>query len=94
MSAMTQFKRKAITTEVTEEHRGISPELLGVPLCSLCPLWLKSLWKIAAATLREIFDESAYERFLARHKLVSSAASYTQFCRDREQTVVRRPRCC
>lgn len=55
---------------------------------------LVSALKLGTATLREIFDESAYERFLARRKLATSAAAYAQFCRDREHTVMRRPRCC
>ena len=46
------------------------------------------------ATLREIFDESAYERFLARHGVASSVSSYARFCREREAAKVRRPRCC
>jgi len=44
--------------------------------------------------LREIFDESAYERFLAQHHLTSSARAYASFCRDHDQTKARRPRCC
>jgi len=46
------------------------------------------------AVLREIFDESAYERFLARTRSSRSVASYRQFLRERETTITRRPRCC
>jgi len=46
------------------------------------------------ATLREIFDESSYERFLEQKQLASSAASYAEFCREREPGQLRRPRCC
>lgn len=46
------------------------------------------------AVLREIFDESAYERFLSRQHLVSSAEAYSSFCRDHQQSKARRPRCC
>jgi hypothetical protein len=46
------------------------------------------------AALREIFDESAYERFLVRQGLASSVASYARFCREREAAKARRPRCC
>src|SRR5262245_29569934 len=49
---------------------------------------------IALATLREIFDESAYERFLSRTQTVRSVASYREFLREREATIVRKPRCC
>jgi hypothetical protein len=50
--------------------------------------------KLSAAILREIFDESAYERFLAQHRLASSAAAYSRFCHERDRTQARRPRCC
>jgi hypothetical protein len=88
---MKEFKRKAITTEVTEEHRGKFSEFLRVPPCSR---WAKGLWNVALATLREIFDESAYDRFLARHNLTPSPASYADFRAEHETTKLRRPRCC
>ena len=46
------------------------------------------------AVVREIFDESAYARFLSRTGNVRSAASYRQFLCDREAAVAGRPRCC
>jgi len=46
------------------------------------------------ALLREIFDESAYERFLAQHHLTSSAAAYSSFCHERDRSRARRLRCC
>ena len=50
--------------------------------------------RIALATLREIFDEAAYERFLDRNQLASSTASYAKFCRERESGQAPKPRCC
>ncbi len=50
--------------------------------------------KIALAVLREIFDESAYERFLCRHGLNPSAATYAAFCCEHQSVKSRRPRCC
>jgi hypothetical protein len=50
--------------------------------------------QLLICTLREIFDESAYERFLLRHKLTRCRASYAQFLREQELTKARRPRCC
>ena len=44
--------------------------------------------------LREIFDESAYRRFLSRQQMASSPESYAAFCRERADTMARRPRCC
>ena len=55
---------------------------------------LSRMASISRAILREIFDESAYERFLARHQLTSSAAAYSSFCRERDFSRARRPRCC
>jgi hypothetical protein len=51
-------------------------------------------WRLLVATLREIFDENAYARFLAREGLASSRAAYAAFLREREAAVQRRPRCC
>jgi len=45
-------------------------------------------------TLREIFDESAYERYLHRNGIQHSAVSYRQFMREREIAITTRPRCC
>jgi len=46
------------------------------------------------ATLREIFDESAYERFLLRTHASRSVASYRAFTRERDAAMLKRPRCC
>jgi hypothetical protein len=51
-------------------------------------------WRILVATLREIFDEAAYERFLERAGVVSSSEAYASFSREREKSCARRPRCC
>jgi hypothetical protein len=44
--------------------------------------------------LREIFDESAYERFLRRTDRHSSAEAYCAFLRENQAAKARRPRCC
>jgi hypothetical protein len=46
------------------------------------------------AVLREIFDESAYQRFLDRTQLQSSRSAYAIFRLENEQAKSRRPRCC
>ena len=46
------------------------------------------------ATLREIFDESAYARFLSNRGIVSSRAAYAEFLTETEHSRARRPRCC
>jgi len=46
------------------------------------------------ATLREIFDESAYDRFLLRTHASRSRASYQEFTRERDAAMLKKPRCC
>jgi hypothetical protein len=49
---------------------------------------------LGRAMLREIFDESAYERFLARNSMPSSSQAYLLFLQESGQIKSRRPRCC
>ncbi len=49
---------------------------------------------VLRAALQEIFDESAYQRFLARYHLASSVHAYAMFRQENEQAKSRRPRCC
>jgi hypothetical protein len=46
------------------------------------------------ATLREIFEESAYERFLKRRGLASSRQAYAAFLHETQHVRERRARCC
>ena len=50
--------------------------------------------RILLATLREIFDEAAYARFLARSHRTSSPQAYAAFWRERESREGRRIKCC
>jgi len=50
--------------------------------------------RILIATVREIFDEAAYERFLRRAGLNSSAKAYAAFRAEFEEARTRRPKCC
>lgn len=52
--------------------------------------FLRILW----ATLREIFDEAAYDRFLAKHRISSSEEAFEHFLQERKDYVERKPRCC
>jgi hypothetical protein len=45
-------------------------------------------------TLREIFDESAYARFLRRHGVANSREAYALYLRESNSTRERRARCC
>lgn len=44
--------------------------------------------------LREIFDESAYRRFLERRQLKPSQASYAAFRHEHEHDKALQARCC
>jgi hypothetical protein len=55
---------------------------------------LRRVGTILLAMFREIFDESAYARFLSRHGLTSSVEAYAAFMREAEIVKARKPRCC
>ena len=55
---------------------------------------LRRFWGIVRATIREIFGENAYDRFLARTHATRSTESYRKFLRERDEAIERRPRCC
>jgi hypothetical protein len=55
---------------------------------------LRKLFILLRSTLREIFDESAYTRFLERRGLASSREAYAEFLREGQAVRERRPRCC
>lgn len=46
------------------------------------------------AAILEIFDESAYARFLTRTRVASSPHAYAAFLREQEVAKSRRPKCC
>jgi hypothetical protein len=55
---------------------------------------MTSSFQVLMAALREIFDESAYQRFLDRSQLESSPSAYAAFRQENEQAKSRKPRCC
>jgi hypothetical protein len=55
--------------------------------------FLKQAARILVNTLREIFDEADYTRFLERTQMASSPAAYAAFWREREMRAPK-PRCC
>jgi len=50
--------------------------------------------RILLAALREIFDESAYARFLSRTQMASSPQAYAAFRQEFEEAKARCPKCC
>lgn len=57
-------------------------------------VYVARIAQIVIAALREIFDESAYARFLGRAQMQSSPEAYAAFWRERETGQKPRPRCC
>lgn len=55
---------------------------------------LGGIGAVLISMLREIFEESAYLRFLGRDHRSSSPAAYAEFLRENETLKARRPRCC
>jgi len=68
----------------SEEHKA------GLGILS----WLKRTGVMLLSVLREIFDESAYQRFLSQTEMTSSREAYAAFCEEHDALKVRRPRCC
>lgn len=54
----------------------------------------KLIFRLVLATLREIFEESAYRRFLARTDTRPTAETYRAFVREKELMRARQFRCC
>ena len=58
------------------------------------PAFFTKAIQVLLAALREIFDESAYDRFLLRANAARSVASYRAFTRERDASMQKKPRCC
>jgi len=56
--------------------------------------WLRHFAATLVSAIREIFDESAYARFLRRTQMTSCTQSYAAFRHEHEELKARRPRCC
>jgi len=61
----------------------------GSPLSTL-----SRMASVSRAILREVFEESAYQRFLDCSRLESSPNAYAIFLQENEQAKSRKPRCC
>ena len=66
----------------------------GPPAAPALWVMVKRGSKLAVEVLREIFDESAYARFLDRHQLAPSHSTYDAFRQEHEHDRACRPRCC
>jgi hypothetical protein len=72
---------------------NVGTAALGCPVEQSSTGFVRVL-SLLMATLREIFDEAAYSRFLNRTQMVSSREAYAAFCREYDTAKARRPRCC
>lgn len=55
---------------------------------------LKALGKILVGLLRELSDETAYQRHLAAHGQVHSGDEWRRFSEERLRAKYVRPKCC
>jgi hypothetical protein len=53
-----------------------------------------TIFRTILAALKEIFEESAYERFRAREKVGASRESYALFLQETDQARQQKIRCC
>ena len=92
-----------LTTEARrhgESHRNsvVSdssiPRSRAITRSHSAPAFFGRMMHIIRATLREIFDESAYDRFLLRTQASRSVGSYRAFARERDAAMMKKPRCC
>ena len=55
---------------------------------------LRAVARIIAGLLRELSDESAYQRHLAAHGREHSGQEWRRFCEERLRAKYTRPKCC
>ncbi len=83
---------------ITNAHAGpdassAQAERSSAPL-ALAIETTRRIVSLVRSVLREIFDESAYSRFLQRTGQMSSPAAYGAFLQEGSVARARRPRCC
>jgi hypothetical protein len=88
------FVTRSFESQGSYQGTGFSRAVKDKNIWASAPAVLKSFIQTLRATLREIFDESAYDRFLLRTSKAHSAASYRDFTRERDAAMVKKPRCC
>jgi hypothetical protein len=86
--------RKGGRDSASYHGTGFSRAVTGKNSWALAPAFFGRMMHIIRATLREIFDESAYDRFLLRTQAPRSVGSYRAFTRERDAAMVKKPRCC
>jgi hypothetical protein len=91
-SAMNRDLRIACSPAIKTDH----PITCARPITRFfsVPAVTRKVMHTLRAALREIFDESAYDRFLWKTSATRSAASYRAFTQERDAAMMKRPRCC
>ena len=97
--ASVLFAKPLVATITQEAHRQPHdavryPDRRLVEPRAAVPRWFVGVTRLMLSTLREIFDESAYSRFLTRRDLSSCPRAYAAFLREQEGIKARRPKCC
>jgi hypothetical protein len=87
MSESRELRLDSITNRAAERCSAGQPG-------AAVPTWLVAATTLLLAALREIFDESAYSRFLVRHGMTSCPSAYAAFLGEQEVIKARRPKCC
>ncbi|HKN36078.1 MAG TPA: hypothetical protein VJX16_22790 [Terriglobales bacterium] len=75
-------------------HSDRRPRLSGGGKLGLLVNGVIDAYSLFLSAVREIFDESAYTRFLEQRRIAPSREAYAAFMREHEFTKARRPRCC
>ena len=55
---------------------------------------LQHAMAVLVSVAQEIFDETAYQRFLNRTQMQAGAESYAEFRKEQDELRARRTRCC
>lgn len=55
---------------------------------------LRAFWRIVIGILREIGDESAYQRYLAAHGATHCGAEWRRFSEEKMRGKYQRAKCC
>jgi hypothetical protein len=89
---------KTLPRPLPDSHFSVSNESAvprwRVAVCSHVFDKLQTFTSCLMAAFREIFDESAYARFLSRTQARISRESYAEFLCENELAKAFRPRCC
>jgi len=82
------------TTEARRHREGSGDRVIARDRVIGEPGYVANAARTLLAAIREIFDESAYDRFLLRTNASRSIASYRDFTRERDSAMLKKPRCC